>query len=298
MKRTEKIYISAPLRGQRIELRDINLDRIKRVYAILANAGYDPEIPPEAFSDLHDSARHYLTRKRIMQSSRIFAIPHNNGLIPASMWQEIIYARTIGVPVAQFAGERDLDRWINAKIITLTGASGAGKTTVAKELLKKKLKLVTSVTTREPRESDLPGEYRYVTPKEFLAMKEREEFLWPKPDEELPIHGKMYGTTKQDVDEALNAEHQSVMLLVPDVLDTLYEYALNRVWSFYILSPPEDALRARLEERGDKAEDIAKRITDCKMWDAEARKSLLPYTFINNNGTVQRTLSQISIYMQ
>lgn len=46
----------------------------------------------------------------------------------------------------------------NAKIITFTGASGSGKSSIVRELLSQSdYKLVVSVTTRNPRESDLLG---------------------------------------------------------------------------------------------------------------------------------------------
>lgn len=64
------------------------------------------------------------------------------------------------------------------RIITFTGPSGAGKTTIVGELLKNhsECKMILSLTSREPRDSDLPGEYRCkVTNEEFL----RRDRFWP-----------------------------------------------------------------------------------------------------------------------
>lgn len=65
------------------------------------------------------------------------------------------------------------------KIITFTGASGAGKTTMVKELLKNpQFGLVPSITTRNSRLSDLPGEYEYITDTEFDWLKCWDAFVW------------------------------------------------------------------------------------------------------------------------
>ena len=59
-------------------------------------------------------------------------------------------------------------------IVSLTGVTGAGKTTVARNLgylLGEKATMVESITTRSKRPSDLPDEYQYLfSVEEFTAM--------------------------------------------------------------------------------------------------------------------------------
>lgn len=167
------------------------------------------------------------------------------------------------------------------RIVTITGPSGVGKTSVAKKLLELKSgsRLVISLTTRNSRTSDLPGEYRCnVAPEDFSAS---EKFLWV-----VQAHGNTYGTLKSSVDEALALNQLSLMLLVPEAIKILREYAdaqdKRNALSFYILSPSERELRRRMEARGENAEFVAKRIADCKKWDGEAKRSNIPYIFLSN----------------
>lgn len=291
MRKKEKIYVSVPLNNPRIEVRNLNLERLTRVVTRLANAGYFPAHPPVFYPGLSEDMYDDLSKIQISASSRVFAIPYNNGLIPEEVSKDIAYASREGVPVVRFQSESEFSRWLRAKILTFTGPSGVGKTTVVRGLLEDKsndLKIVTSVTTREPRDSDLPGEYMYITDQEFTAMEGRGEFLWT-----AGVHGNKYGTTKSSIQEALVAPGRSLMLLVPEVLDTLYEYTDGKVWSFYILSPPEDILRERLVKRGEKPEDIIRRISDCKRWDAEARAKGSFYTFVRNEQSVEEAIKKI-----
>lgn len=89
------------------------------------------------------------------------------------------------------------------KIISITGPSGVGKTTLARELLRTHPDwgIVVSITTREPRPSDLRGEYRYISHEEFEEREAREEFIWA-----AEVHGIRNGTLFASIDEALEQE--------------------------------------------------------------------------------------------
>src|SRR3989344_4791595 len=86
-----------------------------------------------------------------------------------------------------------------AMIVTLAGASGAGKSTIG-ELLRERfgdaLKPVVSYTTRERRDADPPGEYAYVSVEEFERMKRENKFIWT-----VFISGNWYGTTFESLEE-------------------------------------------------------------------------------------------------
>src|SRR4051812_35365624 len=85
-------------------------------------------------------------------------------------------------------------------IIALVGPSGAGKTTLLANIvrLRPDAHPLLSFTTREKRDTDLRGEYHYLTDAEYDAMLARGEFL--KPAE---ARGKRYGTRKSDIEGAL-----------------------------------------------------------------------------------------------
>lgn len=176
-------------------------------------------------------------------------------------------------------------------IVTLTGASGVGKTSIVREVLKDPRafggRVLISYTTRPPRESDLPGEYRHVSGEEFRAIRAEGRFLWT-----VDVHGVRYGTLKSSVLDALYAPQAiSFMILVPDVLERLRVFGRTAmpnppILSFYILSPSPAVLAERLTARGDEESAIARRLKDCERWDADAAASGIPYIVIENNGSL------------
>lgn len=177
------------------------------------------------------------------------------------------------------------------KIITFSGPSGSGKTTIVGRLLRlnPKWKLIVSHTTRAPRSSDLPGEYRCkVSKREFSRREKRREFIWT-----VSVHDNKYGTLFESIDQALRKDHASVMLLTPDSIPLLLKYIPGKALSFFILPPPEEALRERLKLRGETFEAIERRIADCKKWAEEAKSSGIPYVFIDNSGAVDEAVQQV-----
>ena len=171
-------------------------------------------------------------------------------------------------------------------IVTLTGVSAAGKSTVGKWLRKRFgdiLKPVISITTRKPRESDPPGEYKYVSAEEFQKMKDAGKLIW----DVCPYGTDRYGTLFQSLEET-KREPDSIFLMVlePKSVGKLHLHAKKmglNVHSFYIVSPPEAELRRRFEERGDKPEDIERRTKESAKWDDRALESGIPYLFIRND---------------
>mgnify|MGYP001568869710 FL=1 len=183
------------------------------------------------------------------------------------------------------------------KILTFTGASGSGKSTLVKFLLEETgYKLIISSTTRQPRGSDLPGEYEFLAAAEFTAgagpacdEKRSGDFLWIKE-----YAGNYYGTRKGVVDEALQWSYNPMMILVPEVLPNLMDYVgEDKVLQFYIRSPPEQLLRARLEKRGETSETIERRMKESRNWGGQAERSDIPYVFITNNGTIDEMAEQV-----
>lgn len=182
------------------------------------------------------------------------------------------------------------------RIITFTGPSGAGKTTVVGELLKRhsEWKMIVSLTSRGSRDSDLPGEYRCnISWKEFCRHDLNGDFIW-----RVRAHGNMYGTLLADVRKACYSDGLSLMQILPESVTKLRIYASNKVFSIFILPPNEEELRRRLVKRGESSESIEKRITDCKKWEEEARVSGIPYEFVRNDGTVAGIVGQIESIIQ
>lgn len=181
-------------------------------------------------------------------------------------------------------------------IITLTGASGSGKTTVAKAILSRvpSAKLLTSYTTRAPRSSDLPGEYEYLDDAMFDGMRKAGRFLWT-----AEITGVRHGTTEQSVSDALRYKTATrIMILVPEVLAKLYVFAnrmggRNAITSFFIQVPDRETLRKRMAARGDKPESVEARISACRDYERAALVSGIGYIWVDNTGELDTAVNKI-----
>ena len=168
-------------------------------------------------------------------------------------------------------------------ILSLSGPSGVGKTTLMHNLLKAlpSVKPLISYTTRAARPSDEPGEYAYITQEEFDRMSAAGEFLW-----EAHAYVNHYGTRKEDIDQALENKTTVYMpVLVLTAVKRLHEYAKevgksDLVHSMYIHIDDEAELRSRFKERGDKPEEAEARIVECRTWNEEAKNLGVPFIWL------------------
>jgi guanylate kinase len=167
-------------------------------------------------------------------------------------------------------------------ILSLSGPSGVGKTTLMHNLLKAlpDTKTLTSYTTRAARPSDEPGEYAYITQEKFDRMSAAGEFLW-----EAHAYVNHYGTKKADIDTALNSPLLFMPVLVLSAVKKLHEYAnqegkASNLHSMYIHIEDIDELRARFKERGDKPEEAEARIKECLTWNDEAKNLGVPFIYL------------------
>ena len=133
-------------------------------------------------------------------------------------------------------------------LFVIAAASGTGKTTLAKALLKQDLNLAASVsyTTRPKRDDEQDGKsYHFVSETEFLALEQQGVFI-----ESATVYGYRYATAKTAIDD-IRAKGKDVLL----VLDWQGVSALKRnsdhVVSVFLLPPSVEALTHRLTQRGD-----------------------------------------------
>lgn len=148
-------------------------------------------------------------------------------------------------------------------LIVFSAPSGAGKTTIVKQILKDFPQIIFSIsaTTRPKREIETDGvEYFFLSEAEFKEKIENDDFVeWEK------FYDYYYGTYKSFIEG--NIESGKPVLLELDVKGAL---TIKRLYPYahlvYISPPSFEELVNRLRQRKTESEsDFLKRIDRAKM---------------------------------
>ncbi|WAR44926.1 guanylate kinase [Methylomonas rapida] len=149
---------------------------------------------------------------------------------------------------------------ITGKLYIVSAPSGAGKTSLVKQLRNEVDKLVVSVshTTRGMRSGEVHGsDYFFVSVDEFKTMIENQAFL-----EHAQVFDNFYGTAQKTVEDNL-AQGLDVILEIDWQGAQQVRKMLPDSISIFILPPSIDILKQRLKNRGqDNDEVIARRMRD------------------------------------
>lgn len=142
--------------------------------------------------------------------------------------------------------------------LILSSPSGGGKTTIAKELLRRRTDMGYSVscTTRLARPGESDGQdYYFISPEQFEAARARGEFA-----ESAEVHGNMYGTLRREVDRVLQSGRHVVMDI--DVQGARqFVQAYPDAVTVFLIPPDAGVLLARLRGRGTESSDsLARRL--------------------------------------
>src|ERR1043166_6684039 len=145
------------------------------------------------------------------------------------------------------------------KLFVISAPSGCGKTTIAREILKRHPEVVFSVsaTTRKKREKEIHGkDYFFLAKEEFENKIRNGELIeWEE------IYGDYYGTLKSEIDAGLNAGRSILFDVdVKGALSIKKKYPNDTVLIF--IDPPSvEILTERLTNRKtEDPETIRKRL--------------------------------------
>jgi guanylate kinase len=165
-------------------------------------------------------------------------------------------------------------------MLVLSSPSGAGKTTLSRQLLDndKQIQLSVSATTRARRPSERDGvDYSFVDTATFSGMRDRGEFL-----EHARVFDHYYGTPRGPVEAALKAGRDVLFDIDWQGTQQLQEKGRDDLVTVFILPPSTRDLEKRLKTRAQDSPDIvAQRMA--KAADEMSHYAEYDYTIINRD---------------
>ena len=146
------------------------------------------------------------------------------------------------------------------KLYIISAPSGAGKTSLVKQLVTDldQLNVSVSHTTRQMREGEIHGQdYFFTSVDDFKQMISDQAFL-----EHAQVFDNFYGTAQQSVENMLAQGIDVILEIDWQGAEQVRKMLPNSI-SIFILPPSIEILRQRLENRGqDSKEIIARRMQD------------------------------------
>ncbi|MGY6708914.1 MAG: guanylate kinase [Rhizobiaceae bacterium] len=148
-------------------------------------------------------------------------------------------------------------------MLVLSSPSGAGKSTIARNLLESDpgLELSVSVTTRQRRPSEIDGvHYHFVSQRDFDRLRDTDALL-----EWAEVHGNCYGTPREAAEQAMSEGRDMLFDIDWQGANQLVEKMSTDIVSIFILPPSMEELKSRLQRRAeDSAETIEKRLANAR----------------------------------
>ena len=142
-------------------------------------------------------------------------------------------------------------------MVVLSSPSGAGKTTLTKQILNtsKNILMSVSATTRQPRPGEVDGEdYIFLSKSKFSEMIDNDEFL-----EYAKVFDNFYGTPRAPVEDALAGGFDIVFDIDWQGAQQLTQAAANDLVKIFILPPNMQELENRLRSRAQDSDDVIAR---------------------------------------
>ena len=173
-------------------------------------------------------------------------------------------------------------------IVILSSPSGAGKTSLVKEIsLKNNYFISISHTTRKPRSNEIDGkDYFFVNQNEFKELISKGKFL-----EYAKVFNNYYGSSEDVVFEKLDKGKNVIFDIDWQGTEQIKKHKLNyKLITFFILPPSKSELFDRLKNRDMKDKNIVEERMkqfnqDIKHWEN--------YDFVVINDNLEKCYSEI-----
>jgi guanylate kinase len=177
-------------------------------------------------------------------------------------------------------------------LFVVSAPSGAGKTTLCREMRLRlhELAYSVSVTTRAPRPGEIDGtDFRFVGEADFRAMLDRGEMA-----EWATVHGNLYGTPARPLESALG-DGRDVLLDIDTQGAAQLRARYPDAVLIFVVAPSMAELEQRLRERrSDPEQEIARRLE-------RAREEIMlwrRYDYLIVNRDVKEAMEQLESIIQ
>ena len=171
----------------------------------------------------------------------------------------------------------------NNLLIIISSPSGAGKTSICKNILNydKRIKLSVSHTTRSPRDNEIHGtDYFSLSIDKFLKEIKNESFL-----EYAKVFGHHYGTSKKNVIEMLSNDFDVLFDIDWQGASQISKSNLARSVTIFLVPPSKEVVLERLKKRsrktGDNYEAIQSRMSEYE--DEMSHSNEYDYIVVNDD---------------
>ena len=147
-------------------------------------------------------------------------------------------------------------------LIVISSPSGAGKTTIAKKLVSKKLniELSVSLTTRKPRSNEIDKvDYYFVSKKFFQTKIKQKHFL-----EHAKVFDNFYGTSQKEITNKLSKGINILLDIDWQGARQVRKKMPTDTVSIFILPPSLKVLKQRLMKRESSLAFVNKRMSKAK----------------------------------
>jgi guanylate kinase len=173
-------------------------------------------------------------------------------------------------------------------MLVLSSPSGAGKSTIARNLLENDsgLELSVSVTTRARRGSEIDGvHYHFLSQRDFDRLRDTDALL-----EWAEVHGNCYGTPREPAEAAMADGRDMLFDIDWQGAVQLSEKMRADIVSVFILPPSMGELKTRLKRRAEDTDAaIEKRLSNARVEIEHWRE----YDYVVVNDDLDRAYTEV-----
>jgi len=175
-------------------------------------------------------------------------------------------------------------------LIVISSPSGAGKTSICKELLRldDKIRPSISVTTRKPRNNETDGtDYIFITEKDFNKKISNGSFL-----EYASVFNNKYGTLASSTEKLLSNNYDVLFDIDWQGTQQLSQNN-NNILTIFILPPDKAEIERRLKKRETENSEIVDIVSERMSKFEDELSHWKEYDYVVTNDNFEKCISEI-----